>query len=526
MNRRAGSRMDIRLSASVFVVLLALFLALLPLGYAVVAALLEPIPPSVPPVSWRRVLRLSASSLNIASGTALVATLLGVCTALALDVIRVPGRRAFWTVTAIPAIVPPYVWAVAWIELDGIANFTPSIFSPGGAIVVSTLGLYPVVAAAMAIGLRSLDAHLVEAATLNSSPTRTLARVVLPLVSPSIATGALIVFLFALTGFAVPSLLRVEVLPVEVFARYSAFHDIRGGMLASLPLILLAAAALLAWYFAVWHGRELFRGASSSPVSIAANRSLRYAATAWCLGLTFIAVIAPLVRLAWSSLPLSSYAEAWSTAREELWTSASAGAVSALCIVFVGFTAACAIRTRPVCIGLLLAMLLPFVASAPALGIGMIQFWNHDGLRGWIYDGPGIIVIAWTARFLFVGMLAAIAVRASLDPALEEAASVSGAGWLRRQLLIVAPACAPALAGAWALCFLLAFGEADVSVLVAPPGATPLGVRVFGLMHYGPSSLVAALCILTAGLAIVAGGAAFWVLSRGRARPVGGRGRA
>ena len=517
--------MDVRLFASVAVVALAVILAIIPLGYAAVAAFLEPASPSVPSISWRRVLRLSASSLEIASGTALLATVLGATTALALDFIRVPGRRAFWAATAIPAMVPPHVWAVAWIELDGVADFTPSIFSVGGAITVLTLGLYPVVGAATAIGLRSLDAHLVEAAALNSGPTRTLAKVVLPLIAPSIATGTLIVFLFALTGFAVPSLLQVEVLPVEVFARYSAFHDIRGGMLASLPLILLAVAAMLAWYFAVWRGRESIGGAPSSPVSIRATRSLRHAATVWCLGVTSVAVIAPLVRLVWGSLPLSSYTEAWRTAREELWTSASAGAVAALCIVLAGFTAACAVRTRPVRIGLLLVTLVPFVTSAPALGIGMIQFWNHDGLRGWIYDGPGIIAVAWTARFLFIGLLAAIAVRASLDPALEEAASVSGAGWLRRQLLVVAPACAPALMGAWTLCFLLAFGEAEVSVLVAPPGATPLGVRVFGLMHYGPSSLVAALSILTAGLAIVIGIAALWVFSRWGARPVSGRGR-
>ena len=70
------------------------------------------------------------------------------------------------------------------------------------------------------------------------------------------------------------------------------------------------------------------------------------------------------------------------------------------------------------------------------------------------------------------------------------AAALSGASWYRQALGIYLPLCLPWLAGIWGLSFLLAFGEVDATLLVMPPGVTTLPVRIFGLMHYGPSELV------------------------------------
>jgi iron(III) transport system permease protein len=121
----------------------------------------------------------------------------------------------------------------------------------------------------------------------------------------------------------------------------------------------------------------------------------------------------------------------------------------------------------------------------------------------------GIAVLACAARFVFVGIAGADAALARLKPEFDEAAALSGASWQRRALGIDIPLSLPWLAGIWGLSFLLAFGEVDATLLVMPPGVTTLPVRILGLMHYGPSQLVAALSVSIAG--VVAAGAVLTV---------------
>lgn len=44
--------------------------------------------------------------------------------------------------------------------------------------------------------------------------------------------------------------------------------------------------------------------------------------------------------------------------------------------------------------------------------------------------------------------------------------------------------------------FLLIMGELECIVLVAPPGWVPVSLRIFTLMHYGPTAMVSALALL------------------------------
>ena len=54
-----------------------------------------------------------------------------------------------------------------------------------------------------------------------------------------------------------------------------------------------------------------------------------------------------------------------------------------------------------------------------------------------------------------------------------------------------------------AILFLLVLGEVDSLLLVSPPGFTTIPVRIYGLMHYGPSPLVSAMALL---MVLVIGG--------------------
>ncbi|MEW6352666.1 MAG: ABC transporter permease subunit [Thermodesulfobacteriota bacterium] len=153
---------------------------------------------------------------------------------------------------------------------------------------------------------------------------------------------------------------------------------------------------------------------------------------------------------------------------------------------------------------------LPFLVSGPVLGIGLIRMWNHSGALGMVYDSFAIMILACVGRYLVFAHHGTAAALADLHRNMEEAAQVHGIPWHRHVTGIVVPLVFPTLIGVWGLGFVLSLAEVDAIILVYPPGFTTLGVRLFSLMHYGPSSTVAALCVIN--VLMVLGGAAVLAL--------------
>jgi iron(III) transport system permease protein len=131
-----------------------------------------------------------------------------------------------------------------------------------------------------------------------------------------------------------------------------------------------------------------------------------------------------------------------------------------------------------------IACILVFLKPVPLLGITL-------------YDTPWIILFAYVARFLTLALRPVVAGYLQIDPAYEEAARMSGAGFARRLFTIVTPLVAPAAGAGALLVFLVAFNELTVSALLWSSGNETLGVVVFGLEQAGDNAPAAALAMLT-----------------------------
>ena len=126
-----------------------------------------------------------------------------------------------------------------------------------------------------------------------------------------------------------------------------------------------------------------------------------------------------------------------------------------------------------------------------------------------------MLLVGYVARLLPIAILTLAAFVRTVSESHEEAAAVSGAGWLRTVLRLVFPQVRAGIGLTWLLVFVLAFGELGVSILVAPPGETTLPIRIYTLIANTPAANVALLALLqsavvVAPLAVLAG-----VLSRG-----------
>ncbi|MCD6288033.1 MAG: iron ABC transporter permease [Candidatus Hydrogenedentes bacterium] len=498
VNRSNGEK----LCGAVAVTLFCL-MAIVPLGYMVVRSVYGN--DGVSFAAYREVLNdsrqwgLMLRSLRVAAGTALAATLLGVPAGFALEYLRVPARRALAFVFAVPVLVPPYIWTVAWIDLfgkQGPLGSVMDIYSVSGVIFVLATAWYPLVALMTALAIRRLDSRAEEAARMAVSPVRTFLGVTVPLVLPGVVAGSGFVFLLALVNFGVPSLLQVNVYPVEIYARFNAFHDFAGATAAALPMVAIVTV-LLGLMAAFLKNRYVM------PTTVhdrqARGRSLlRYVAAVYLWTIAAGSAGIPALALIRSSMPVTSYVHAWQTAHSELIQSLVLAAITATVLVILGFALAYRIQSgRGVARFIMRAgVLAPFAVSGPVLGIGSILLWNRPGPAGMIYGSALIVVISVAARFMFFAEEGFSAAFRSVHPELEEAAIVAGVPWWSRVGRVVAPMVYPTFVAVWGLSFVLALQELAVTVLVSPPGLTTLPVRLFTLMHYGPNSLVSALCVL------------------------------
>jgi iron(III) transport system permease protein len=435
----------------------------------------------------------------LGAGAALGATLIGVPLGLALARVPVPFSALARVLLILPLVLPPSVVALAWTY----AGLSPrAVYSLPAGILVLSLVLYPLSLLTTEVAVRRVDAGLEEAALVVTRPRTVLWRITLPLAAPSIWAAALVVFVLAVSDFGVPAVLRVRVFTTEVFTAFAALYDFQRAAVLTLPLLVLsvivaAAAVMMAGDRLVTSRRGLGRAHALTfpawtPVALLA-----------IVAVVVVALVLPIGMLIAEARGARSPSDVVRGSRDAvigslIWSVAAASIIVALA-GGVGYARA---RAR-MAIGraadvLLLAL---FAIPSTVVGVGLIGAWNRAGPFGLAYGTPIMLVLADVARFLPVAALVIGASVRQIPTSHEEAAAMSGAGWLQTARRIVWPQIRPGLAAAWIIAFVLSFGELGASILVAPPGESILPVRVYTLIANTPSSHVAILALLQAAIA-------------------------
>jgi len=158
--------------------------------------------------------------------------------------------------------------------------------------------------------------------------------------------------------------------------------------------------------------------------------------------------------------------------------------------------------------------LIPLGLPGIVVAVALIQFWLRMPLP--IYGTLLIILLAYTGRYVPLGVRSANAAFRQIDASLEESARITGGGWLRTFTSVTLPLARPGLFAGWLLVFVPALQELSASILLFSSGSITLAVAVYNLYETGSLEPVAALSIVT--MAIIT--AAILLATRlGRGRP-------
>ena len=499
-------------------------------------------------------------SLEVALSSTVIATAIGAFLAWLVARTDLPGRRFFRTAFVLPFLIPPFVGAIAWLYILGPVGYlnrlwmtiTGSseplfvVYGYAGIVLVLVLHDIPLVYLTVLGGLERMNPELEEAAQISGSGTwRVMRTITLPLMVPVLLAAAVLTFTSDIAEFGIPAVLGFSqgyfVLPVKIYeqiARGFAADSI--GLAAALAVVLMSTGAL-----ALLVQRWLLRGDRAQRYVVISGKSMqpsrvRLGTARWwlfalCLTLVLATTVMPVAAVALTSLirsvGLSPAPENWSLRHfEAVLTGLPAAtrgirnslilAVSAATIVAVlgALIAYLIVRTRLRGRALLdVSASLPYAIPGTVFALGVILAWLRPfpGVAFTLYNTLWIILVAYVGRYMIFGVRPTAASLAQVHTSLEEAARVSGAGWLRTFRDIVLPLVLPGIFAAWFLVFIPTLRELTVSILLWSAGNETIGVMVFNLQESGQEGPGAALALVMIGLLVAANYAARW-LSRGR----------
>ena len=476
-------------------------------------------------------------SLEVATLSTIVSTIIGTFLAWLIARTDMPGRSFFRTAFVLPFIIPPFIGAIAWLQILGpygyisrfLMDLTHSakplfnIYGRPGIVLVMILHGYPLVYLTALGGLERMNPELEEVAQVSGARIFSVMKdITLPLMAPIIAAGAVLVFIADIANFGIPAVMGLPknyfVLTTKIFDAIRAYGKpnhlaIASGLSIILSIVAGAGLFLQGFYL---RGKEytVISGKSMQPNVVELGKH-KYWLFAICLSLVFITTIAPLIAILLTSLvrayglppvpsnfTLAHYRNVFLLMPESqraIRNSALLAGGAATIIVFLGsLIAYITVKTQ-----MRFRFLLDFFSSMPyavpgtVVALAMILAWLKPIplLQISIYNTIWILLVAYIARYLTFGVRTTAGSLAQIHSSLEEAALISGANWLQSFKDIVIPLIIPGLFAGWFLVFMPCLRELTISVILWSVGNETIGVTVYNLQEQGSTCDSAALAM-------------------------------
>ncbi len=404
-----------------------------------------------------------------------------------------PLRRFWSVVTVLPLVIPSYVGAFLvvvalgprgmlqdFLEPLGVERL-PDISGLFGAALTITLLSFPYTLLSVRAGLWGQDPALDEMArSLGHGQWRTLWRVTLPQLRPSIAAGSLLVALYTLSDFGAVSLLRYETFTWAIYLQYeTAFNR---ALAAALSLVMIAAALSLVVFEAQARGRSRYYRAATGAARPAPPVELgrwRWPAFSFAAVVTAISLAAPLSLLAYWAVRGIAAGEPvrllWGNALNSVYASGLAALVAvAAAVPVVVFTV-----RFPGRLSWLVERLSYTGFALPGIAVALALIFFGARFATPLYQTLALLVFAYVVLFFPQAMGAVRARYLQISPALADAALSLGYGPTRTLLHVTLPLLVPGMLAGGALVFLTAMKELPATLLLSPIGFGTLATSIW-----------------------------------------------
>lgn len=429
------------------------------------------------------------------------------------------GKKFFRSLFVLTYMVPPYVGAMAWLRLlnpnvgtmnqffrllFGLGD-TPgplNIYTLGGLIWVLTTFYYPYAFITISRAMEKMDPSLEEASRISgASPLLTVFRVTLPMMTPSLIAGALLVFVAAMSCYGIPSIIGAPGKVHTVTTRIIEYNGLGAQGISDatgLAVFLMALAILILYLsdFVVARKQYITVSGKSTRPNIVDLGKWRVPLTVLVSLFATIVVLIPFATILTTSFKIdvgkslfdseNFTLTQWQTifSRSETMSCLKNSLIFGVVTATVGIVVACTmsyllqrtkIRGRK-----LPDFLITLGSGTPSvvIALGLIMTMKGDfGVN--IYNTAYIMIVAYLIKYLMMGMRTVVSAMSQIHVSLEECSQISGASWTRTMLKITGPLIFPSIAAGWFLIFIPSFYELSMTTLLYSNSTKTIGFQLY-----------------------------------------------
>ena len=470
-------------------------------------------------------LKTFANTLLLSTLLLLTTTLFGVPLAYILARYRHRGKTLFTALILLPIVLPAFAGVFAFIiffgkygtlnlllmDLGIISEPVNFIYGIHGLVFIQSLHMLPFMVLGLSAGFTNIDPSFEEAAEVEGAGGfRRFFSISLPLCTPSYLAGAVLVFLWPFTDWLTPLILgQVDFLPsvsyINIAYHFTDVHRKYMGIVAVVvsSLFCISLFLIARWWVEKRKYTGLSKGTTSEGRVIEPGVWMKTGAYVYMILVAVLVLLIPIV------LGLAAFSRRWVLEPfPTYWTLENFRVIllqspeliknsflfSGVALVFgVAFglpVAYLIVRTRVPgkdALDFVITLMLAF----PGIAIGvsyMLAFWQTIPLATyWI-----IMPLALFARRLPYFLRMAHSSYLQLDPSLEEASEVSGAGKIRTFFSISLPLLLKGVLVGVVMFFIMAFQEISTAIFLYRGGWETLPIGIYLNWHRGMEFGIAA----------------------------------
>ncbi|MGI5097930.1 iron ABC transporter permease [Treponema socranskii] len=468
-------------------------------------------------------LGIISNTLILGIVVALLGTVVAFIFAYATTYLAIPHKRIFKIFSILPMVSPPFVISLAFILLFGrsglitykLLGIRPDIYGFWGLAFTQVLSFFPTGYLMLTAMLQNIDPSIEEAAqALGSNQNRVFRTITLPLMAPGLANVVLLLFIQSLADFGNAIVIggNFTTMAVQIYQQGIGSYDMTGATAMAVILLLISVLAFYLQNSVI--GKKSYvtvTGKASKQRILIDSKKVTVPVYLVCLLLSLF------VLSLYAMVPIGAFVKMWGAdfsfsfkwiqyvfsygGRYIRDTSVLALIATPISSILAMVSAFLIVRKnfpgkRTLEWFILIAIALP----GTVLGLGYVLTYNTPPI---ILTGTSfILVVALVIRSMPIGTRAGIAALKQIDPSIEEAACISGAGMKKVFSSITIPLIRPVFFSSLVYAFIRGMTLVSTIIFLVSAKWQMLTVAIMNQVDQGLYGAANAYCLVL--IAIVA----------------------
>ena len=470
------------------------------------------------------------NSMKVTVCVTLLAALIATPLAYIMSTVKIKGSSAIQILILISSMSAPFIGAYSWILLLGrngvITRFfkdtlgiaMPDIYGFTGILLVLTLQMVPLIFMYVSGALKNLDQSLMEAAeSMGYKGFAKMRKVLLPLITPTLLAGGLLVFMRALADFGTPMLIGegYKTVPVLIFTEFISEVGGDDGFAAAISVIvvLFATAVFLLQKFVA--NRKSYTMSALNPIEAKKKKGIGNIVAHVVIYLYTLLALMPQLYVMYTSFQktsgrifvpgysLDSYRQAFDNIGDVITNTFVLAFTAIVAIILLAVLIAyVTVRRRNALTNTLDTFtMFPYIVPGSILGIALLVTFNDKPL---ILSGTAaIMVIAFVIRRLPYTIRSSAALLHQISGGIEEAAISLGASQMKTFFKITLPMMLAGVVSGAILSWVTIITELSTSIILYTGGTRTMTVAIYTEVVRGNYGVAAALSSILTAITVV-----------------------